>query len=313
MTCWQGVGMLNRSLRRTVWAVFLALCFLLPGLAGAGATPAEMSVLINLAGKQRMLSQKMAKEMLLVISGVHAAENRYNLEGTAILFDRTLKGLLQGDAGLGLVRIDHPDIMAQLHVVSHAWTPFQKHVRDVLTGAISRSALARMADDNLLLLESMSKAVEMYVALAGQDEGDARQAKMYTVINMAGRERMLIQKMTKELLLIANGLEPEGNRVALRKTVDLFERSLDALLEGSAELGIPGTRDAGLRNQLGTVKGLWSRYRPILDAVVVNGAGSIQPGDLDKAAQINLRLLGEMNMAVKMVEYMAVRGEPSGR
>ncbi|MEO5362514.1 MAG: type IV pili methyl-accepting chemotaxis transducer N-terminal domain-containing protein [Magnetococcus sp. DMHC-8] len=275
------------------------------------ATPSDMNVIINLAGKQRMLTQKMGKEMLLVLMGVHAAENRHNLEGTAILFDRTLKGLLQGDAGLGLVKVDHPDIVAQLHGVAECWVLFQRHVHDVLTGRMAHRALDRMADDNLALLDSMNKAVEMYVALARKNQGDPFQVSLFTVINLSGRQRMLTQKMTKEWLLILHGVDPEGHRARLKETMALFDRTQDGLLEGNAELGLPGTRDGAIRNQLGKVKTLWSQYRSILDGAVT-GSGGSERGAMEQVVRLNLRLLEEVNMTVKMYESTAGRRAHSG-
>ncbi len=291
--------------------VVLFLCWPFVLLA-TDLTPDDMDVIIRLAGKQRMLTQKMGKEILLVVSGVHVAENRYNLEGTAILFDRTLKGLLQGDAGLGLARMDHVDIVAQLETVSRLWIPFQKQVNATLTGKMSRLMLTEMVDENGILLENMNKVVEMVVALAGKNEGGGSRAALFTVINLSGREGMLTQKMTKEFLLIVNGIDPVGNRSKLKGTMDLFDRTLNGLLDGSTELGLPGTREESIRNQLGTVKGLWLYYRPILDASVVGNGGGVAYNDLEKVAQINLRLLGEMHMATKMVEFMAGKRDRSG-
>ena len=60
------------------------------------------SVVINLAGRQRMLSQKMTKEVLLFSQGVFTAETVLN---TVEVFDQTLKALIYGGkAPLDLVQ-----------------------------------------------------------------------------------------------------------------------------------------------------------------------------------------------------------------
>ncbi len=41
-----------------------------------------------------MLTQKMSKEILLIAKGVNTEQNKENLENTARLFDKTLKGLI---------------------------------------------------------------------------------------------------------------------------------------------------------------------------------------------------------------------------
>ncbi|MBF0184871.1 MAG: type IV pili methyl-accepting chemotaxis transducer N-terminal domain-containing protein [Magnetococcales bacterium] len=287
---------------RGCFGLVLVLLFCQEGMA---ATASEMNTIINLAGKQRMLSQKMGKEMLWVLLGVRAAENRYNLESTAILFDRTLKGLCHGDSGLGLVQVDHPDIQGQLLTVRELWAAFQKYVHAVLTGKMNNELLLRMAEENLVLLENMNKAVEMYVALAGRGEKSGFHARMYTVINLAGRQRMLSQKMTKEWLLIGMGIDPVTNRSRLQQTMELFERSLEGLLEGNPGIALPATRDPTIRQQLLTIRTIWNSYRPLLEPAALEKQRPGLASELEKVAQLNLHLLGEVNIAVKMYETMA--------
>ncbi len=252
----------------------------------------EMGTVINLAGKQRMLTQKMSKEILLIAKGIDVDANKSNLKKTADLFDRTLKGLVNGDAGLGLPKTTDEAILAQLAKVSALWAEFKPNVEAALSGKIDEGVLKKVAAQNLPLLKEMNKAVQMYAKASGSDLEPA----MATTINLAGKQRMLTQKMTKELLLVANGIDVDANKASLQKTVALFERTLKGLFDGDSELGLPGTKDPAIRKQLEVVQGLWAEYKPVLDKV------DTSPEGLAKAAKLNLPLLKEMSKAVKMYE-----------
>lgn len=252
----------------------------------------EMGTVINLAGKQRMLTQKMSKEVMLIAKGVDVDANKANLQKTAGLFDKTLKGLVNGDTDLGLPKTTDAGILSQLGKVSELWAGFKPNVDAVLGGTTDKGVLEKVAAQNLPLLKNMNKAVQMYAKMSGSDLDPA----MATTINLAGKQRMLTQKMTKELLLVANGIDADANKVNLQKTAGLFERTLKGLFDGDVELGLPGTKDAGIRAQLETVQGLWADYKPVLDKVDTSAEG------LAKAAKLNLPLLKEMNKAVKMYE-----------
>ena len=95
----------------------------------ADPTAAEYGVVLNLSGKQRMLTQKMSKEIVLIAMGHETGTNVQNLKATADLFDKTLKGLRNGDAGLQLVPTSNPRILRQLDKVEYIL-----HMRHILTG-----------------------------------------------------------------------------------------------------------------------------------------------------------------------------------
>ncbi len=268
--------------------------FLLSGLlllsSGLQAADNITGKVINLAGKQRMLTQKMSKEALLIAKGIDVETNKSNLKKTVTLFDKTLKGLKNGDADLGLPGTENADIVKQLDHVASLWANFKPLMDQAAAGTADKSVLEKIAATNLPLLKEMNKAVKMYEKAAGSNLSPAAA----TTINLAGKQRMLTQKMTKELLLIANGIDADANRSNLAKTVALFDKTLKGLFDGDADLGLVGTKDPAIRAQLMVVQKLWDEYKAVLEKVDTSDAG------LKKAAAINLPLLKEMNKAVGM-------------
>jgi len=250
----------------------------------------ELAVQINLSGRQRMLTQKMSKEALLVALKVEPEKNRRNLERTMALFERTLVGLISGDAGLKLAKAPNARIAAQLGVVMDLWKKFRPLVKRVADGRADRATLERIARDNLPLLAEMNRAVKMFEKVAGADT-----AELAVVINLSGRQRMLTQKMTKEYLLAALGIDREANHRNLRKTTALFDRTLKGLLDGDDAQNLPPTTDPAIRAQLKKVMKLWADFRPLL-------ARPATRENLLAIAHANLPLLAEMNRAVKMYE-----------
>jgi len=130
----------------------------------------------------------------------------------------------------------------------------------------------------------MNKAVGMYADASGS-KIDPEMAK---TINLAGKQRMLTQKMTKELLLVANGIDADANKANAQKTGKLFESTLKDLTAN--------TKDEAIKNQLNTVAKLWEEYKVIIEKVDTSDDA------LKKAQELNMPLLKEMNKAVKMFE-----------
>ncbi|MCP3952770.1 MAG: hypothetical protein GY697_11230 [Desulfobacterales bacterium] len=254
----------------------------------------QMGVVINLSGRQRMLTQKMSKEMLLIYLGVEPDENQLNLGNSAILFSDTLKGLVNGDKSVNLGKTTDPDILKQMHIVSGLWASFSQYVLVTLEAQIDKSFIEKVAQENLPLLEEMNKAVYMYEKAAGADLAD-----LAPVVNLSGRQRMLTQKMTKEFLLIAAGISVQENQANLLKTVALFDRTLKGLRDGDAAQRLPGTPQPHVRAQLDIIEQRWDAYRPVLEQQDFSEAQIL------RAAELNLPLLKEMNTAVKMYEVLS--------
>jgi nitrate/nitrite-specific signal transduction histidine kinase len=280
----------------------VTLFFLAAILASAdvlAVTASEYAVVINLAGRQRMLTQKMSKEMLLVAKGIDAEANRAALAKTASLFDRTLKGLKDGDASVGLPPTESKVTRRQLGKVDGLWKEFDGLVQPVVNGG--EVDVAAVAAQNLPLLKNMNACVRLYEKAAKKDTGKSAGV----VINLAGKQRMLTQKMSKETLLIALGHAVDDNKSNLRNTASLFDRTLKGLKDGDADLELPKTDDPAIRAQLDTVDGLWQQFKPLVDQAGALDGAPLSDAELAQLAELNLPLLKEMNKAVKMYEQAA--------
>ncbi len=244
----------------------------------------QSGIVINLAGKQRMLTQKMSKEALFIAKGIDVDKNREALAKTSELFDKTLKGLIAGDKELNLPKTENKEIVAQLEKVTELWKSFKANIDKVIAGKSDKATLEAISKENLPLLKNMNEAVGMY-AKASSSKLNPKMAKK---INLAGKQRMLTQKMTKELLLVANGIDVDANKENLKKTANLFETTLKDL--------ITNCKHDDIKKQLETVDKLWNDYKVIIEKADTSDAS------LKKAEELNMPLLKEMNKAVKMIE-----------
>jgi len=292
------------------WAA-LAMLLMLASLPWSVAlaqepTAAEYGVVLNLSGKQRMLTQKMSKEVMLVALDVDLDKNLQNLVETSSLFDKTLKGLRNGSDELRLPPTTSKRILRQLDKIDELWAGFYPTVQAIIKNRkVSGEQVDAIAANNLPLLKEMNKAVGLY-------EKDAKKGGLKSdpglaaTLNLSGKQRMLTQKMSKEFLLVAYGHQAAANKLSLLETYTLFERTLKGLLDGDETLGLPGTQQDDIRKQLGVVNGLWTEFKPIVSKGSADGA-AIDRGMIEKLAASNLPLLKEMNKAVGMYEKEAAK------
>lgn len=121
-----------------------------------------------------------------------------------------------------------------------------------------------------------------------------------TVINMAGRQRMLTQKISKESFIVCSDTATSSDNDNLSSTVELFDTNLKALIHGNKDLGIPETKDELIKTQLLIVENLWIDFKANAEIIVAGGP------NMEDARQYialhNIELLDEMDLAVDMFE-----------
>ena len=143
------------------------------------------------------------------------------------------------------------------------------------------------------------------------------------VIDIAGRQRMLTQKMTKESLALTSAIEKKVDSGTLRegllKTVSLYDRSLKALKDGGATVGTDGTEtvlpvsQGEAKSQLVKVTEAWLAFKKSIDVIAAPGADISSGGFINALETIkkgNIPLLKESNKVVGLLKT-ATEGKTS--
>ncbi|MDH4225207.1 MAG: methyl-accepting chemotaxis protein [Deltaproteobacteria bacterium] len=127
------------------------------------------------------------------------------------------------------------------------------------------------------------------------------------LVNISGRQRMLTQKMTKEALQIADGLQIEKSRKELGNSFKLFEKSHTALLHGNPEMGIRALDDEEAIARMAGVETIWEgEVKPAVQ-VILTAIPHSPPFEaaLEKLTAKNLDLLQAMNHVTARVDEHA--------
>ncbi len=250
-------------------------------------TDKELAISINLSGKQRMLTQKMTKESFLIRSNIDKKDNIEKLRNSSKLFNKTLEGLMNGDSSLQLIAIKNSDIQKQLRKVETLWKPFYKEIKVIISGKANNNSYNILEKNNITLLKEMNKAVNMY---SSQNKSSGK-FTLANDINLAGKQRMLTQKMGKDLLFIYNKIKTKQYLTDFKKSKKLFSKTLKGLFYGSKSLHLTGTELPQIVEQLKVVEKLWKEHQPILNH-------TLKGKDLEKEIAGLDNILVEMNKAV---------------
>ncbi len=151
----------------------------------------------------------------------------------------------------------------------------------------------------LFLINAATVGAGFYFLKKSEDTG--------AFINIAGRQRMLSQKMVKEAL----GYAATGNAVfqeKLKKTASLFQKSLDGLKSGNSDMNLmTATADKEALQDIMTLSKAWLEFKKNVD-LVINAKGVDDPAlkqAIDYLAGNNLTLLKQANILTKRYEAIS--------
>jgi len=112
---------------------------------------------INIAGRQRMLSQKIAKEAVLVAAQV---ENKTTLSKTMQLFEQSHKDIVNGNPAQGMNPITNPVILSQMQKVDSLWRTYKSMLNRYADNP-SKELTQEIHKQSPVILKEMNKAVVM--------------------------------------------------------------------------------------------------------------------------------------------------------
>lgn len=265
-----------------------------------GITVAEAAQKINIAGRQRMLSQRMAKAACLMAKDISFATAYDQLTQAYGLFERSEVALREGDEDMGMPPETSTKVLQALSAVSEPWGNYKVIIeKGIEDGTIESAELDVLDSTSLDVLKYMNIAVFKTARDYASVSADVPLSLTITV-DIAGRQRMLTQKAIKDACLMTISADPSAHADSLAESVELFDQSLKALRDGYEDVGVMAAPTRGIDRMLLEVESLWQPVKTILDRAASGEV--LSDRDLSRVARMSEPLLQTMNEAVGLYE-----------
>ena len=203
------LAMITRLLPAILPPILLAVFSSLACAAGAGAE----SEAINRAGEQRMLSQRIVKSWVQIGLNVAPTMSKRQLDEAVRRFEDNLKVL---DAAA-----TSPDAKTALAGLRATWAPLRSSALGMISQG-SATTLDARGEDVLMAAERLT--------LALQDQSGSASSRW---VILAGRQRMLSQRLVKDYMLRQWGVDSARLRSDLESVQNEFTGALANLQQRS--------------------------------------------------------------------------------
>jgi len=266
--------------------VALGLTCAAPALANGFTKDVGSGERVNLSGQLGTLSERITAAACNLSAGVATTESQAVLKISTNHFSRINQALLVGNRGFGILGEEtRPRTLQAISDLNAKWEPLQEMANATLTSANDNAHVESIANQSnpvqaeaKILLSEITGQYADPVALLHADA---------LLLEIAGRQRMLANRMSKNVCLIASDVNDAEAMEELRETIGLFETSLNALQNGMESVGLRPPPTQKIADGLGIVADEWNTIRPVLDATL----GGAELSD-DIRGQVFLAFLG---------------------
>ena len=198
-------------MNRRTFSLIGGLCL----LSLASAVPVysqdmDIGEALNQAGRQRMLTQRMVKAYAMLGQRIEVATAKKQLQDAVALFEQQLENLSRF--------APNEQINADLDAVQQGWQSFKELAMQPANRA-QAVELRTLADQTL---SASNQVVLSLQAISGTKAGH--------LVNLAGRQRMLSQRLAGLYLYRAWGIEQESLEADYATASEEFDAALKVLL-----------------------------------------------------------------------------------
>jgi hypothetical protein len=262
---------------------------------------------INISGRQRMLSQRIAKAACFAALDSKNSEHIQEIREAHALFMSSMQSLKDGSAEIKLAAERDADILTIMDTANdlsqNYSTAILNFVDAFFLGKFSEH-LENIYETNLPVMTAANDAVELLESK--HDDGHLIRRGLANAINESGRQRMLSQKMSKELCMIASGFKLQEIRAHMLGTVALFVSSHEKLNAGLAQLKLNEKDASAIERQLSIIDRNWKELREVFIRISEGSSPTLE--EIKMVASFNRTFLIELNRAVEMYEQIDTSG-----
>lgn len=212
---------------------------------------------VNLSGRLRMLTQKIASSACRLHSEYDVEASRRDLRVATLAFAEIIKGLREADKIIGIPTPEKkPRILSAIWALEQNWVKMKfaslKMQDGVRIGQYS-NVIAEL--EPIMAEQTANLADEILAQYTNPAElltGDA------LTINVAGRQRKLSQELSKNICGIASEQTSFGTEETFLKSSALFDKSLSALENGFPAAGVSAPPNGFIKGELAKARRVWS-------------------------------------------------------
>lgn len=251
---------------------------------------------VNYSGKLRMLSQRVIATGCNYAAGIDPQESGKHMQAARDEFALIVDALENGNADLGMNGAEkRKKTLARIEELKAEWKPLAGDLDSINSAPAAATVESAAVQSGQVL--SVAKLLVSDLSAQYSDPAAMVQANAM-LIDISGRQRMLTQRMSKNICLAASGITTEAAKSELAATAEMFETSLNALRSGMQAAGINPPPNSEIAEGLSIVQANWTEMKPAVETILAGG--TLSDDERARVYHGMNQMTGNMNKVVGM-------------
>jgi hypothetical protein len=220
---------------------------------------------LNYAFKQRMRTQWIARDALLVSMNFNSSFYQKEMLTNANLFNENFNNLINSKKDIEKAKKSDPNFVKKIEDVKSRWSKFYDSVKKISKNSKDKESLKFIGENNIKLLDDIAYIFTHFIkSYQSTDKLEASMAHIKSMLyTQVGKPRMYINKLVKEKLLIKENINKKENQKSLKNSIKDMDRLMKALKDGDKGLELSGTEDRDILEKLATSQKIWEEVKTL--------------------------------------------------
>jgi len=226
----------------------------------------EKQKVLNYAFKQRMRTQLIARDVLLILTCFNTDFYKKRAITNAEAFNENFHKLIDSKKDIERAKKLDPNFAKKLEELTLIWSKFYESVKSISKDHKDKKSIQFVIDNNMKLLENIEYIFSSFIrSYQSKDKLEASMAHIKSMLyTQVGKPRMYINQIIKNKLSVKEGINPEESQKNIQKSIKDMDKLMKALKDGDKELELSGTEDRAILEKLAISQKIWEEAKELL-------------------------------------------------
>ena len=233
---------------------------------------AENKKVLNYAFKQRMRTQLIARDALLICMDLNRSFYQKEILVNADLFHENFNNLINSKEEIKKAEKKDPNFIKKIEEIKEIWLTLYDNVKKISKDCKDKNTLNFIEKNNIKLLDDIAYIFTDFIeSYNSTNKLEASMAHIKSMLyTQVGKPRMYINKLVKERLLIGQNMNVKENQKSFNQSVKEMDRLMKALKDGDKELELDGTEDRKILEKLSISQKIWEEVKALARKETLN-------------------------------------------